>query len=174
MDLYYRLAVTSILIPPLRDRQDDLPKLIDHWLRVACERHGVDQPAIADDAYRCLLNCSWPGNVRELRNAIEGAVLTARDGTIGIADLPAEIAENCTAVALSADAQAPGSPIHASARTCSLEAAEVQSIRAAMEHNQGNITRAALQLGIAKSTLYEKLRRYRLLQELGVVRPKPN
>jgi sigma-54 dependent transcriptional regulator, acetoin dehydrogenase operon transcriptional activator AcoR len=172
MDLYYRLAVTCLSIPPLRDRKDDLPNMIEHWLRVLCGRHGVDQPTIADEAYQCLLGYSWPGNVRELRNTIEGAVLMARGGTIGIADLPDEIAGTLTAVRPSAGAQTFDRPLEASARTASLEAVELSSIRSAMEQNHGNVTRAALQLGIAKSTLYEKLRKHGLLQELDSARSK--
>ena len=146
--------------------------LIDHWLRVACERHGVDQPVIADDAYQSLLNYSWPGNVRELRNTIEGAVLMARGRTIRIADLPAEIAGVLTVALPNGEAQTGGSPLAVSAPACSLEAAEVQSIRAAMERNKGNATRAALQLGIAKSTLYEKIRKYGMQEEWGLARKK--
>jgi transcriptional regulator of acetoin/glycerol metabolism len=174
MDLYYRLAVTCVSIPSLRDRREDLPKLIEYWLRVVCERHGVGEAAIADEAYQSLLNYSWPGNVRELRNTIEGAVLMARGRTIGIEDLPAEIAGTLAAGALRADVPTRELPLAASVQTYSLEATERQSIQSAMERNQGNVTRAALQLGIAKSTLYEKLRKYGLLNELGMARSKRN
>lgn len=172
MDLYYRLAVTGVSIPPLRDRKDDVPKLIEHWLRVVSERHGVDQPAIADEAYRRLLDYPWPGNVRELRNTIEGAVLMARGRAIGIMDLPSEIAEAAPVATSGAEAQTRDLPLAVSVQNVSLAASEVQSIRLAMEQSRGNVTRAALQLGIAKSTLYEKLRKHGLLQELGLARSK--
>jgi transcriptional regulator of acetoin/glycerol metabolism len=173
MDLYYRLAVTSVRIPALRERKEDLPSLIAHWLRIVCERHCVEQPDIERDAYRCLLDYSWPGNVRELRNTIEGAVLMARGRTIGIDDLPAEIAGTHAAARTGAPIATTDLSGANPGQANSLEAAEVQSIRLAMERNQGNVTRAALQLGIAKSTLYEKLRKHGLLQELGLVRGKP-
>jgi sigma-54 dependent transcriptional regulator, acetoin dehydrogenase operon transcriptional activator AcoR len=91
MDLYYRLAVTNIWIPPLRERKTDLPEMIEHWLSVSRERYGVSHAVFDDVAYECLLNYTWPGNVREMRNVIEGAVLMARDGIIKVAELPLEI-----------------------------------------------------------------------------------
>jgi transcriptional regulator with PAS, ATPase and Fis domain len=91
MDLYYRLAVTNIWIPPLRERKTDLPEMIEHWLSVSRERYGVSHAVFDDVAYECLLNYTRPGNVREMRNVIEGAVLMARDGIIKVAELPLEI-----------------------------------------------------------------------------------
>ena len=91
MDLYYRIAVTSISIPPVRERKADLAELIDHWLHISLERYGLANAVFDDEAHECPVNYDWPGNVRELRNAIEGAVLMARDGIIAIDDLPPEI-----------------------------------------------------------------------------------
>ncbi|MGU7779863.1 sigma-54-dependent Fis family transcriptional regulator [Burkholderia sp. PU8-34] len=174
MDLYYRIAVTSIAIPPLRERVGDLPLLIDHWLGVVCDRHGMERPVIDEAAWQCLLGYAWPGNVRELRNAIEGAALIARDRTIVMSDLPVEMAARRQVEAPGTDARPHGSPPSASAQPCSLEDAEIQSIRAAMRQNKGNVTRAAQQFGIAKSTLYEKFRKHGLMEELGLSRSRPN
>lgn len=169
MDLYYRLAVTSISIPPLRERKEDLPETIAHWLRVASERYGAANAVIDDMAYECLLNYAWPGNVRELRNAIEGAVLMARDGVITADDLPPEI--GARAVAPGAQDTAPSAqPVLALHEVRSLEAAEAESIRLAIRQSGGNLTQVAAQLGIAKSTLYQKIRKYALMQELGTTR----
>src|SRR5258708_40022797 len=85
MALYYRLAVTNISIPPLRERKTDLPEMIEHWLSVSRKRYGVTHAVFDDAAYGCLLNYTWPGNVREMRNAIEGAVLMARAGIMAVA-----------------------------------------------------------------------------------------
>jgi transcriptional regulator of acetoin/glycerol metabolism len=166
IDLYYRLAVTLITIPSLRERKDDLPDLIDHWLRTLCERYGLVGIAFDDESYDRLLNYPWPGNVRELRNAIESALLTARGGTITVNDLPPEIgaptaAGSPDAVPVSCDPPSPSIQ-----RVRSLEMVEAESIRFAIQQCQGNLAQAAAQLGIAKSTLYEKIKKYQLTHEL--------
>jgi transcriptional regulator of acetoin/glycerol metabolism len=161
MDLYYRLAVTNITIPPLRDRKDDLEELIEHWLGVFRERYGAVDAVFDNAALGCLLGYSWPGNVRELRNAIECAVLMASGPRITLNELPLEL-------------RACASPLEVVTRTsslaveqprekvCSLEIAEAEAIRTAIQHSNGNLTRAAAQLGIAKSTLYMKMCKYAL------------
>jgi sigma-54 dependent transcriptional regulator, acetoin dehydrogenase operon transcriptional activator AcoR len=168
MDLYYRLAVTSISIPPLRERKADLADLIDHWLHTSLERYGLANAVIDDEAHECLLNYDWPGNVREMRNAIEGAVLMARDGIIAMDDLPPEIR-----AAASAGPQRTAPPAGHSLplqKIPSLEMAEAESIRLAIQQAQGNLTHVAFQLGIAKSTLYQKIKKYGLAQDLGATR----
>jgi transcriptional regulator of acetoin/glycerol metabolism len=168
MDLYYRLAVTSISIPPLRERKADLADLIDHLLHTSLERYGLANAVIDDEAHECLLNYDWPGNVREMRNAIEGAVLMARDGIIAMDDLPPEIR-----AAAPADSQRTAPPAGHSLplqKIPSLEMAEAESIRLAIQQAQGNLTHVAFQLGIAKSTLYQKIKKYGLTQDLGATR----
>jgi transcriptional regulator of acetoin/glycerol metabolism len=171
MDLYYRLAVTHVAIPPLRERKDDLPDLIDHWLRVLRERYGLGETVFDDAAYDRLLNYPWPGNVRELRNAIEGALLMAVDGIITVNALPPEIgaltADGSTDAVQAAPCDPPSLSIQ---RVCSLETAEAESIRFAIQQSQGNLTQVAAQLGIAKSTLYEKIKKYQLTHERGTKR----
>jgi transcriptional regulator of acetoin/glycerol metabolism len=170
MDLYYRLAVTNISIPPLRERKTDLPEMIEHWLSVSRERYGVSHAVFDDVAYKCLLNYAWPGNVREMRNAIEGALLMARDGIMTVAELPPEI--GVLAVSAGGVQETASSALSALARqkVRSLEMAETESIRFAIQQSQGNLTEAAAQLGIAKSTLYQKLRKYAIVRDLGVRR----
>ena len=170
-DLYYRLAVTNILIPPLRERKSDLPDLLEHWLRVSCDRFGVDNVAIDDTAYECLMNYTWPGNVRELRNAIEGAVLMASDGVIRIGDLPAEI-HTPSFCAGARDKSSAGASKALPREVRSLEAAEAESIRFAIQQYRGNLTEAAAQLGIAKSTLYQKVAKYGLADDILTARRK--
>jgi sigma-54 dependent transcriptional regulator, acetoin dehydrogenase operon transcriptional activator AcoR len=168
MDLYYRLAVTNISIPPLRERKTDLPEIIEHWLSVSRERYGVTNAVFDDVAYECLLNYAWPGNVREMRNAIEGAILMAHDGMMTVAELPPEI--GALAVSAGGVRETASSVLSALARqkVRSLEMAEAESIRFAIQQSQGNLTQAAAQLGIAKSTLYQKLRKYAIVRDLGV------
>ncbi|MPW23176.1 AAA domain-containing protein [Paraburkholderia sp. CNPSo 3157] len=164
MDLYYRLAVTNITIPPLRDRKDDMEELIEHWLHVFRKRYGLVDAVFDDDAQACLLSYSWPGNVRELRNAIECAVLMARDGTITVNELPLEVRANASPRE-DVTSMPPLEVNSARQMFGSLEMAEAEVIRAAIRHSEGNLTRAAAQLGIAKSTLYMKMSKYALKRE---------
>jgi DNA-binding NtrC family response regulator len=89
-DLYNRLNVIHIHVPPLRDRRDDIPVLVDHFLRSFGGCHLIDQPAIEPDALARLVDWHWPGNIRELRNVVERLVLCCRNGVIVRADLPRE------------------------------------------------------------------------------------
>ncbi|WP_248558077.1 sigma-54-dependent Fis family transcriptional regulator [Paraburkholderia terrae] len=170
-DLYYRLAVTNIPIPPLRERKADLPDLLEHWLSVSRDRFGVGNVVVEDTAFERLMDYTWPGNVRELRNAIEGAVLMACDGVIRIGDLPAEIQTPLPfegapdRLHMAASAPAPREVL-------SLGAAEAESIKFAIQKHRGNLTEAAAQLGIAKSTLYQKVAKYGLTDDILIARGK--
>jgi transcriptional regulator of acetoin/glycerol metabolism len=168
-DLYYRLAVTNISIPPLRERKTDLPDLLEHWLRVSCDRFGVNNVVIDETAYECLMNYAWPGNVRELRNAIEGAVLIACDGVIRIGDLPTEI-QTPSACAGTRDRGSAGPSEAVPREGRLLETAEAESIRSAIQQYRGNLTEVAAQLGIAKSTLYQKAAKYGLTDDILTAR----
>ncbi len=144
-DLFYRVAVTSIRIPPLRERRDDIPLLAAHILRRQAERHGRPLPELDPEALQALMAYDWPGNVRELRNVLEGMLLLGgrrltRD------DLPDELRQSARAAAGLVEGQ--------------LEEAEREVIRQAVERSRGNLTQAARALGIAKSTLYLRLRKY--------------
>ncbi|OWW20431.1 Fis family transcriptional regulator [Noviherbaspirillum denitrificans] len=159
MDLFYRIAVTNISIPALRERKDDIPALVAEWLKRLCERYGTPPAAFDDEASRRLVNYNWPGNIRELRNAVESALLMAQGSVIRAEDLPPEIA---TEAGHGAHVAAPASLPPVAEGICSLESAEAASISAALSYSAGNLTKAAARLGIAKSTLYEKIRKYGL------------
>jgi transcriptional regulator with PAS, ATPase and Fis domain len=92
-DLYYRLNVIHITVPPLRERREDIPAFVQYFLRSYAERHGARRPDVEPDALARLVAYDWPGNVRELKNAIERLILRSRTGVITLADLPAEIRE---------------------------------------------------------------------------------
>ena len=167
MDLFYRIAVTTVSIPSLRERTEDLPALIAHWIAHLSECYGLPARRFDDDAYARLLSYAWPGNVRELRNAIEGSLLLA-DGDLITADkLPAEIGAAATSTVRAAQ---PLTSQPGPAAADSLKMAEAETIRRALAQHAGNLTQAANQLGIAKSTLYEKIRKYNLLEAVGDVR----
>ncbi|SDC95488.1 sigma-54-dependent Fis family transcriptional regulator [Paraburkholderia lycopersici] len=167
MDLFYRIAVTTVSIPSLRERIEDLPALIAYWLEHMRGSYGLQDRSFDDEAYACLLNYSWPGNVRELRNAIEGSLLLADGPVISAEKLPAEV----RAPVAPAACGAPGVTSASEPSTeASLRMAEAETIRRALDRHAGNLTQAANQLGIAKSTLYEKVRRYELVAAVSHAR----
>lgn len=166
MDLFYRIAVTNICIPPLRERKGDISLLIADWLSRLCERYGIPPAIFDDEAYACLERYDWPGNVRELRNAIESSLLMAQGSIITPASLPPEVRTGGRHAPDAAHEPAPP----AAAKICTLETAEAHSIRAALAHSNGNLTKAAAYLGIAKSTLYEKIRKYGLSSAVSETR----
>jgi DNA-binding NtrC family response regulator len=95
-DLYYRLNVVHIEVPSLRERAEDIPLLVSHFLRISAEAHRVDVPEISDDALDCLTTYGWPGNVRELKNVTERMVLRCRDERVEYAALPSEVRQGRT------------------------------------------------------------------------------
>ena len=156
-DLYYRLNVFPIQLPPLRDRLEDLPRLVEHFVgkfnRVTGKQvRGFDQGAIA-----ALGQYGWPGNVRELENVVERAIIVARGPEVTAADLDfGRRAQQHTPPAVIPAAMG-GKPLQAR-----LQDQERSEIVAAIERNQGNIAQAARQLGINRSTLYYRLRKHGL------------
>jgi sigma-54 dependent transcriptional regulator, acetoin dehydrogenase operon transcriptional activator AcoR len=164
MDLFYRVSVTSLVIPALRERQEDIPALVEHFSRDVARRHGMSVPQFQPDVLRAFANYAWPGNVRELRNVVEGLVLMTADETITVADLPVELAALTVA----------GAPTHgapASTTVTSLDAVERDAITAAILTYHGNLTQVAHALHMAKSTLYLKIQKYGLHHVLRTVRP---
>jgi DNA-binding NtrC family response regulator len=98
-DLYYRLNVIDITIPPLRSRREDIPVLLEHYLRRYSHQHGVPLPTIAPDALRWITNYEWPGNVRELKNAAERLIVRRCGPVVGLANLPAVVRDRRSATA---------------------------------------------------------------------------
>jgi DNA-binding NtrC family response regulator/HAMP domain-containing protein len=149
-DLYYRLNVIPINLPPLKDRKIDIPLLAKHFLK----KYAVEQnKAITDfdaEAMRLLLNYNWPGNIRELENSIEHAVTLSKSNQIYISDLPSQIITGIT--------------LHDPQKPKILKAGEEEIIRKVLEECKWNKTVAATNLGISRSTLYEKLKRFNIIQ----------
>ncbi|HET7825201.1 MAG TPA: sigma 54-interacting transcriptional regulator, partial [Anaeromyxobacter sp.] len=164
MDLYYRVAVTSVRIPPLRDRPQDIEPLAEHYLRSFAEQRRTGPNDLTPEARAALRTYRWPGNVRELRNVMESIGLVTMDAAVAWADLPEEIR----------GAGSPRSAEHHEERVASrpggLRDAEAEAIRAAVRGEDGNLTAAARKLGIAKSTLYAKIRALGLSDEVLSVR----
>jgi len=152
-DLYYRLNTFQIEVPPLRDRKQDIPPLIASFLRQFARQLKKPEPDIAPDAFQKLLDYSWPGNVRELQNAIEYAVVLARQDSIGVKELPAEI-QLPTALQQAERGVPPRTGVQ------SLDDVERNAILQALAECHGNKKKAAELLGIQRPTLYNKMRRY--------------
>jgi len=152
-DLYYRLNTFQIEVPPLRKRKEDIPPLIAQFVKQFSQQLDKPEPDVSPDAFQKLLDYSWPGNVRELQNAIEYGVVLARQGAIGVKELPAEIQ---LPPALQ-QTELGGLP-RKSVQT--LDDLERQAILNALAESRGNKKKAAELLGIQRPTLYNKLKRY--------------
>ena len=153
MDLFYRVAVTSVRVPPLRDRKGDIRILAEHFMNRFAREHSLGAVHLEEGAVACLEAYAWPGNVRELRNVIESILLMSHGECLGIDTLPAEIQRHA-----SGGCGQPADKVTHSRTT--LEASEEQLIREAIGAAHGNLTVAARSLGIAKSTLYLKVKKY--------------
>jgi DNA-binding NtrC family response regulator len=161
-DLYYRLNVVPIALPPLRERRDDIMPLAQHFLRLAA---GTNLPKTLTAAATVRLQSHfWPGNVRELRNTIERAVVLVRGSIIDAADLDLDVRENGEiAPALSADSDLP-------AAVAQLES---DMIRRTLDACGGNRTEAARRLNIHRQLLYTKMQRYGLIEPEASAKPTP-
>ena len=151
-DLYYRINTFQIEVPPLRERKEDIPPLVTTFVQRFAAQLGKAEPTIAPEAFQKLLDYSWPGNVRELQNAIEYAVVLARNDVIGIKELPAEIQLPPALQTTPAPARRSG--------VASLNDMERETILQALAQTHGNKKKAAELLGIQRPTLYNKMKRY--------------
>ena len=181
-DLYYRLKVVTLRIPPLRERRDDIPLIAEHYLRQFCKEHGREPKRLSGGAVEAIRRYRWPGNVRELKNAMESVVVFHRGDVIEAHDLPADIrgdlgiagppaAESFEAVATpgrSADEPEevralPSSPAVAVAAPPATTMADIEreAILAALERTGGRRAEAARLLDIGLRTLQRKLKEYK-------------
>lgn len=153
-DLYYRLNVITILIPPLRNRREDIPLLVDHFLSSLGEANGKPEMELSPELLRFFETFDWPGNVRQLRNCLESMIVMARGNTLTMADLPATMdISNSRSHEVSMPAGT------------TLEALEQTAVEQALEQHGGNRTHAAEALGISVRTLQRKLKAW------GINRP---
>lgn len=159
-DLYYRLAVVSIRMPPLRERTDDIPLLVDHFLDKHVGRTGRQRPTVDKGVYSAFSLYAWPGNIRELENVIERALVLDKDGVIGLDDVPQPLkARDRRVTALRMELPDEGVP---------LEEVERELLRAALEKHDWNQTRAAAYLNITRSTLLYRMQKFGLERDKAV------
>lgn len=143
-DLLYRLNTVEIDLPPLRNRRDDIPLLAAHFLGQQAGRYGKDIHGFTNEATQALVGHSWPGNVRELQHAVERSVLMTQGQMIQASDLGLRRRSDGGAVM----------------EDLTLDDAERVLIEKALERNQGNVSKAAEELGLSRSALYRRLQRY--------------
>jgi len=145
-DLYFRLNVVRITLPPLRARSEDIPLLVDHFVQRRIH-------AVSDRAMACLMAYHYPGNVRELENAIEHAFVICGGSTIKHDDLPLHVCDQSSR-------HLPAGPLTAAPRHRPLENAEAAAVREALARHGGNRGRAAQDLGVSRNTLWRKMKRH--------------
>ena len=151
-DLFYRLNVVALVLPPLRERSEDIPLMAQHFLKLFAQKNSKSISGFTPRAMQKLAGYAWPGNVRELMNAVERAVVLSRSDTVDEDELVFPMADQC----LSPDAPR----IAAATAGLPLEEVEKQSILEAMKAASGNKSEAARRLGITRKTLRKKLEKY--------------
>ncbi|MAE65916.1 MAG: sigma-54-dependent Fis family transcriptional regulator [Phycisphaeraceae bacterium] len=152
-DLFFRIKGVELVIPPLRERREDIPLLTRHYVKSFAEQHGRPVPSISEDAQHILMQYDWPGNVRELINVVQSMVVIADSDELTARQIPPQIR--------AASGESDEGRIESTAGM-SLEQLEKQAIREALRRHGGNREAAARDLGIGERTLYRKLKEYGL------------
>jgi len=159
-DLFYRLNVLPILMPPLRARREDVPLLARHFLARVCQRCGRDEPVLTPDAVAELARHDWPGNVRELEHCIERLAILSGGGPIGAAEVRSDI----TRLQHAFPAAAPAGEMngHGNIGLTSMERLEKAALIEALAATNGRVREAAARLGLGQATVYRKIKKYQL------------
>jgi DNA-binding NtrC family response regulator len=150
-DLLYRLNTVEIVVPPLRERREDIPLLADHFMRLYARKIGRPVRRIADEALAAMVAYPWPGNVRALRHALERAIILCDGDTLRLGDFPLP------------PASAPkAAPVSSASEGATLAELEKQAIVQALARHAGNISHAAQELGITRTSLYRRMEKHGL------------
>ena len=151
-DLYYRLRVVALNLPPLRDRREDIPLLLRHFLKYFSNELGKEITDVSKDVLKQFMECPWPGNIRELQNTLEHICILCKDSTITVDDLPADFTDLAGPETSfgNGDADTP------------------RAILLALEEAKWNKTRAAHLLGISRRTLYRKLEEHNMMESIKI------
>ncbi len=156
-DLYFRLNVLEIMIPPLRDRLEDLPLLVSHFIRVLGDKNRKQVRGVDRSFLEALNNYHWPGNVRELENVVERAIILSRSDVLGVSDLPAAITDSFSRDKKNQSLEVPGDDY--------LKESEKEALIRALRDNKGHREKTAASLGISRRSLQYKLKKH------GLIRP---
>ena len=158
-DLYYRIATFPIPLPPLRERREDIPLLVEHLLGLAAKRLEKELDGIAPAALALLEAYEWPGNVRELQNEIERAAsLTPRGSRIAVAQLSEKVRAGVAPAAEGGGTRAEGVAVAGESLWTALERFEREHLRRSLAEHEGNVSRAARTLGISRVALQRKMK----------------
>ena len=149
-DLFYRINLITVTLPPLRERPGDIPALARHFAAGFCRANGMEMPEIAPDAMASLRGLPYPGNIRELKNLVERTILISGKSILHAADV--EAAAALTPAAVSA----------ATAATHGLEGMERAAVEDALRRSAGNLSQAAAMLGITRQSLYRRMEKYHI------------
>lgn len=166
-DLYYRLAVIPIVVPPLRERSSDVPALLKYYLENFAREQGREPKKISEDAVQMLKHYQWPGNVRELRNLVERLSILVKSNTVGLEDLPAELLESVAANPVgSSNDSLPSTAGNLLAGVHGLKEAKSQFEREfiirKLKENDWNISKTAQALGIERAHLHRKIKAFKI------------
>ncbi|MDE5827885.1 MAG: sigma 54-interacting transcriptional regulator, partial [Duncaniella sp.] len=145
-DLFYRINLITVTLPPLRERKEDIPLLVDHIVERHCSITGSQRPEITPAAMNYLMSLPYPGNIRELKNFVERTLLVSPESTLDLRDFQAQYTGAPITVRMSASS--------------TLESKEKESIETAIAQSGGNLTRAASLLGISRQALYRRIEKY--------------
>lgn len=156
-DLYYRLNVVSLEIPSLKDRKEDIPMFVKHFMEEFCKENNIFVPRITPEVFQVLMNHHWPGNVRELKNTVEHLVVFSKEGEIKVESLPEHLLGR---LAHHEEMEVPYDLQE------NIKRIEIDTIKRAMETAEGNKAQAAKLLNIPRSTLYYKIKFYDLVDYL--------
>ncbi|MEM6843942.1 MAG: sigma-54 dependent transcriptional regulator [Bacteroidota bacterium] len=145
-DLLYRINTVEISVPPLRDRPEDIPLLVNHYLRIYSKKYHKELESPRSTVINALQRYAWPGNVRELQHAVERAVIMSSGTRLEDSDLLVNIR--------------PTKTTYSSSSTLNMDEVEKSAVQAAIQKHQGNLSKAAEELGLGRSTLYRKMKKY--------------
>jgi DNA-binding NtrC family response regulator len=161
-DLFYRINVFPLALPPLRERKEDLPELAGHFVERFAERVGRHLRGITSEAVMRLMEYDWPGNIRELENVIERAMIVARGEWVDAVDLGLPVVSG-KALSLKAESAESGPDQGSRGLPCMLEELERGQLRAALERNGGSVSRTAREVGMNRTTLIYRLKKHGLV-----------
>ncbi len=161
-DLFYRLNVVPIVLPPLRERREEIPILARHFLNIYCIKNDKIFLDFHPDAMEALINYQWPGNVRELENSIERVVVLSNDSQVRLKHLPEQLQKVERVYSWTSEA---ASEKNVQGEVQSLEEVEKNAIQTALKRCEGNVLEAARRLQVGQATLYRKIRKFGIAKE---------
>jgi len=161
-DLLYRINTVEIVLPPLRERKEDIPLLLEHYAALYVQKYNLPAKRLSAALIERLTNWAWPGNVRALRHAVERAVILSESDLLGPADFPLSDSKGADRQGSDSKGADPQAPQETSAEISRLDAVERAAIVRALEKHNNNVSRAADALGLTRTSLYRRMEKYGL------------